>query len=93
MIKNYEVIISIYKNNVQITFQVKSPFSLCLFSPCGNYLAASSTIGQIVVWDVNQQRPLDITEDVSDLNISSMAWNPSGTDIYNFQFYLFSHQT
>lgn len=58
--------------------QIDHPFSLCSFSPCGLYIAGSTTIGQICVWNVATQKCEVFSEHPNSYNVCSLAWNPLG---------------
>jgi len=53
-------------------------FSICTFSPCGNYLAGCTTGGDICVWNVNLQTCVMYTRHDRGYSICGLAWNPSG---------------
>ncbi|XP_067007806.2 WD repeat and HMG-box DNA-binding protein 1 isoform X2 [Anabrus simplex] len=56
----------------------KTPFSLAAFSTCDRFLAASTTNGDIYVWNVAQKTCISYTEHDQRRLVCSLAWNPSG---------------
>lgn len=63
---------------VLICPEIEAPYSIVQFSPCGNFLAATSQKGQLVVWEVHSQNVVDVTKHAKAINISGMVWNPKG---------------
>ncbi|XP_017778224.1 PREDICTED: WD repeat and HMG-box DNA-binding protein 1 isoform X2 [Nicrophorus vespilloides] len=59
------------------TDAIDSNYSLVCFSPCGNYVAASTLDGNIAVWLLRSQTIVGF-EKQSDIAITSLAWNPKG---------------
>lgn len=54
-------------------------FSVCGYSPCGSYIAAGGTNGEIVVWDIETNK-LIREENNSDCDaqcIAAIDWNPT----------------
>lgn len=58
---------------------MKSNYSVCAFSPCGGYIAAGGTNGEIVVWNIATNTVIgEEKENSSDAQcITSLCWNPS----------------
>ncbi|KAK4305527.1 hypothetical protein Pmani_022588 [Petrolisthes manimaculis] len=71
------------RNDWQLMYQltdeaVTETLSIVTASPCGKFLAASSTKGDIVVWDVATKGTVIVEKHPKALNISGLKWNPSG---------------
>ncbi|XP_073957413.1 chromosome transmission fidelity 4 [Choristoneura fumiferana] len=82
---NREVILLEYETwGQRMTFthsSIKCAISQCRFSPCGEYLAASTVAGQIAVWEVQSGTCMGIIEHPTSHNVSAMAWNPKGNGV------------
>ncbi len=57
-------------------FEIPELTSLnCLqFSSNGKYLAAGTTSGQVVIWDINKRKPVFRLDDEDKRSVLSMAW-------------------
>lgn len=57
-------------------------FTLCRYSPCGNFLAAGTVTGDICVWRVRSGEPIDILnkDDAQTQPITTIDWNPTSSD-------------
>ncbi|XP_063377493.1 WD repeat and HMG-box DNA-binding protein 1-like [Cydia fagiglandana] len=60
---------------------IKCAISQCRFSPCGQYLAASTIAGQIAVWEVQSGTCTGIIEHPTSHNVTAIAWNPKGNGV------------
>ncbi|XP_061709099.1 WD repeat and HMG-box DNA-binding protein 1 [Cydia pomonella] len=60
---------------------IKCAISQCRFSPCGQYLAASTIAGQIAVWEVQSGTCMGIIDHPTSHNVTAMAWNPKGNGV------------
>ncbi|XP_064484328.1 WD repeat and HMG-box DNA-binding protein 1-like [Ornithodoros turicata] len=56
---------------------VEEMFSIVAFSACGTLLAASTTKGQVFIWDFQHFQLLEIHTHEKNHAICSMAWNPA----------------
>lgn len=54
--------------------------SICKFSDCGTLLAASSTHGEVIVWDVKDKMIVGYVEHMQNAKITSLAWKPDTTN-------------
>ncbi|XP_063383565.1 WD repeat and HMG-box DNA-binding protein 1-like [Cydia fagiglandana] len=61
--------------------RIKCAISQCRFSPCGQYLAASTIAGQIAVWEVQSGTCTGIIEHPTSHNVTAIAWNPKGNGV------------
>lgn len=54
-------------------------FTLCRYSPCGNFLAAGTVTGDICVWRVRSGEPIDVVnkDDAQTQPITMIDWNPN----------------
>ncbi|XP_008217215.1 WD repeat and HMG-box DNA-binding protein 1 [Nasonia vitripennis] len=59
---------------------IKNELSICKFSECGTLLAASSTYGEIVVWNVDSKEVVGYVEHQQNAKITSLVWNPHKSD-------------
>ena len=50
--------------------------SICKFSECGNLIAASSTYGEIIVWDFESKEVVGYVEHQQNAKITSLVWYP-----------------
>jgi chromosome transmission fidelity protein 4 len=58
---------------------VTSEYSVCSFSPCGQYMAAGTVKGEFSLWNVKSSCPIrESTSGADNYPITSLAWNPSG---------------
>ncbi|XP_058806114.1 WD repeat and HMG-box DNA-binding protein 1 [Phymastichus coffea] len=55
---------------------IKNDISICRFSECGTFLAASTVYGEVIVWNFESKEPLGYVEHKTNAKITSMAWNP-----------------
>lgn len=59
--------------------QMESEYSVCCYSPCGSYIAAGGTNGEIVIWNIGSNQL--IREEKGSLNdaqcIAAINWNPT----------------
>lgn len=68
-------------SNFSVDFcrQMKSEYSVCCYSPCGTYIAAGGTNGEIVIWNIESNQL--IREEKGSVNeaqcIAAINWNPS----------------
>ncbi|XP_046990325.1 WD repeat and HMG-box DNA-binding protein 1 isoform X3 [Schistocerca americana] len=53
-------------------------FSICAFSPCGQYIAGATTGGDICIWNVNSQSKVVIVQHDQTVCICGLVWNPLG---------------
>ncbi|CAG9135627.1 unnamed protein product [Plutella xylostella] len=60
---------------------IKCAISQCRFSPCGEYLAASTVAGQIAVWGLLEGNCIGVIEHPTSHNVSALAWNPKGNGV------------
>ncbi|KAK4875420.1 hypothetical protein RN001_011842 [Aquatica leii] len=58
--------------------EVNSMFSIVQFSPCGELIAATTLVGDVVVWQVVTQNVIGITKHTKGVSLCAVAWNPSG---------------
>lgn len=57
--------------------EVSGKYTVCRFSPCGEYIAAGSDKGEISVWNLNKNCLIDGEfKGEDEFAITSMAWNP-----------------
>ncbi|RLU23684.1 hypothetical protein DMN91_003890 [Ooceraea biroi] len=54
---------------------LKTELSICKFSECGAYIAASSLYGEIVVWNVETKEVIGHLEHEQDTKITALAWH------------------
>lgn len=58
---------------------MKSEYSVCCYSPCGSYIAAGGTNGEIVIWNIESNQL--IREEKGSSNeaqcIAAINWNPT----------------
>ncbi|NXF44715.1 WDHD1 protein, partial [Oceanites oceanicus] len=52
------------------------PLNVVAWSPCGQYLAAGSVDGSIVVWNVETQECIERTKHEKNYSICGLAWHP-----------------
>ncbi|KRT85068.1 hypothetical protein AMK59_290 [Oryctes borbonicus] len=67
---------AIYKKLVADSIAVS--FSIVQFSPCGNFLAAASEHGDVVIWNVPSQTVVNCSQNQTSTAICAMVWNPLG---------------
>lgn len=60
------------------TEAIEACYSIVQFSPCGNYLAAATNCGDLVVWEVATQILVDAVTNPKSVAICAMVWNPTG---------------
>ncbi|KAF2895708.1 hypothetical protein ILUMI_10488 [Ignelater luminosus] len=58
--------------------EIESSFSIVQFSPCGQFMAAASDQGELVVWEIATQIVIDITKHSRSIALCAMMWNPLG---------------
>lgn len=63
--------------------KVSNPFSIVQFSSCGKYLAASSIVGDFVVWEISSESVHDFSKHPNNKNVCAFMWHPKG--IFNGQ--------
>lgn len=58
---------------------MQSEYSVCCYSPCGNYIAAGGTNGEIVVWDIESNKLVrEESRGSHDAQcIAAINWNPT----------------
>lgn len=58
---------------------MSSDYSVCCYSPCGSYIAAGGTNGEIVVWDIDSNQLIREERDADhDAQcIAAINWNPT----------------
>ncbi|NWI30781.1 WDHD1 protein, partial [Sula dactylatra] len=61
--------------NLSDTF-ITQPLNVVAWSPCGQYLAAGSVDGGVVVWNVETQECLERTKHEKNYSICGLAWHP-----------------
>lgn len=79
--KNTIVILDVSDWSMKFTLtclMVSSSYSICQYSPCGKYMAAAAQNGDLVIWEIVTQT-VSHTKHSSEVSLSSMVWNPSGT--------------
>lgn len=54
--------------------------SICKFSECGTLLAASTVIGEIIVWNVKTKELIGYIEHQQNAKITSLCWNMDESD-------------
>lgn len=52
-----------------------------MFSPCGNYVAAASTTGEVIIWEIKCKSEVCYYQDPKKVGISGVAWHADGTKI------------
>lgn len=57
---------------------IAAAFSIVQFSPCGNFLAAASEDGDVVIWNVPSESSINCSKLESSVTICAMVWNPTG---------------
>uniref|UniRef100_A0A670HTC5 WD repeat and HMG-box DNA-binding protein 1 n=1 Tax=Podarcis muralis TaxID=64176 RepID=A0A670HTC5_PODMU len=60
---------------------VTQPFNVVAWSPCGQYLAAGSVGGWIVIWNVDTQECLERVKHDKSYTICGLAWHPKGGQV------------
>ncbi|CAI5764819.1 repeat and HMG-box DNA-binding 1 [Podarcis lilfordi] len=60
---------------------VTQPFNVVAWSPCGQYLAAGSVGGWIVIWNVETQECLERVKHDKSYTICGLAWHPKGGQV------------
>ncbi|XP_044292863.1 WD repeat and HMG-box DNA-binding protein 1 isoform X2 [Varanus komodoensis] len=60
---------------------IAQPLSVVAWSPCGQYVAAGSVGGCIVIWNVDTQECLERVKHEKGYTICSLAWHPRGGQI------------
>ncbi|XP_075213131.1 chromosome transmission fidelity 4 isoform X2 [Lycorma delicatula] len=63
----------------------KQVFSVCSYSHCSQYLAASTTDKKLHVWNVKKGK-LEFTFETKEAPVCAIAWQPSSSDKYEFVF-------
>lgn len=58
--------------------EIDSSFSIVQFSPCGEFIAAASDQGELVVWEIASQIIIDITKHSHSIALCAVMWNPRG---------------
>ncbi|XP_014213923.1 WD repeat and HMG-box DNA-binding protein 1 [Copidosoma floridanum] len=56
--------------------EIKNELSICKFSDCGTMLAASSSYGEVIVWNVESKELVGYVEHQQNAKITSLAWHP-----------------
>ncbi|XP_049775288.1 WD repeat and HMG-box DNA-binding protein 1 isoform X1 [Schistocerca cancellata] len=56
--------------------KARKAFSICAFSPCGQYIAGATTGGDICIWNVNSQSKVVIVQHDQTVCICGLVWNP-----------------
>ncbi|XP_076276688.1 WD repeat and HMG-box DNA-binding protein 1 [Lasioglossum baleicum] len=59
---------------------IKSEISICKYSECGMYIAASTVNGEIIVWNARTKGLIGYIEHQQNTKITSLAWNLDGSD-------------
>lgn len=59
---------------------IKNDISICKFSECGTLLAASTVIGEIIVWNVKTKELIGYIEHQQNAKITSLCWNMDESD-------------
>ncbi|GJQ71634.1 hypothetical protein Trydic_g11333 [Trypoxylus dichotomus] len=57
---------------------IAASFSIVQYSPCGNFLAAASEHGDVVIWDIPSQAVINCSQNQTSTAICAMVWNPLG---------------
>lgn len=57
--------------------EVEAPFTTLQYSPGGSHLAAATTKGEFVVWDLDS-RQYEISQNDQKMSICTLMWNPKG---------------
>ncbi|KAM9290855.1 WD repeat and HMG-box DNA-binding protein 1 [Morus bassanus] len=55
---------------------ITQPLNVVAWSPCGQYLAAGSVDGGVVVWNVETQECIERTKHEKNYSICGLAWHP-----------------
>ncbi|XP_050091209.1 WD repeat and HMG-box DNA-binding protein 1 [Anopheles aquasalis] len=53
-----------------------SELTVCNYSPMGDYIAAGSETGELVVWDCETRKPIDGASSFDANPVTKIAWNP-----------------
>ncbi|XP_054000831.1 WD repeat and HMG-box DNA-binding protein 1 [Hylaeus anthracinus] len=54
---------------------IKNDISICKFSECGTLLAASTVVGEIIVWSVKTKNLIGYIDHQQNAKITSLCWN------------------
>ncbi|XP_020290374.1 WD repeat and HMG-box DNA-binding protein 1 [Pseudomyrmex gracilis] len=54
---------------------LKTELSICKFSECGTYIAASSIHGEVIVWNVETKEVIGYLEHEQDTKITALVWH------------------
>ncbi|XP_058121938.1 WD repeat and HMG-box DNA-binding protein 1 [Anopheles ziemanni] len=56
--------------------KLSADLTVCAFSPMGDYLAAGSEVGEVIVWDFDTQKLIDGCAQFGTYPITRIVWNP-----------------
>lgn len=65
---------------------VTAEFSIVQYSPCGNYIVATSLEGDIVIWNVASENVVNTGKHEKSIAICGLMWNPKGKPQKNSNF-------
>lgn len=57
---------------------VTADFSIVQYSPCGKYIVATSSEGDIIVWNVSSETVVNTGKHEKSIAICGLMWNPKG---------------
>ncbi|XP_019723126.1 WD repeat and HMG-box DNA-binding protein 1 isoform X1 [Hippocampus comes] len=60
---------------------LNQPINVAAWSPCGNFLAAASVGGFIIVWDIESKLCVERQKHEKGFTVCGLAWHPSGSQI------------
>ncbi|XP_066591186.1 WD repeat and HMG-box DNA-binding protein 1 isoform X2 [Prorops nasuta] len=70
-----------WKESFQLTCtSLKADLTICKYSLCGTRLAAASTYGEIIVWDVNTKELIGYVEHEQNAKITGLVWSLKKSD-------------
>lgn len=62
---------------------ISSNYSIVQFSPCGNYLVASTVQGDFVIFEVNSEKIINKSKHANGSIVCGLVWNPISNFILN----------
>ncbi|KAJ8932702.1 hypothetical protein NQ318_021221 [Aromia moschata] len=65
-----------WSQHATLNCDVTAMYSIVQYSPCGNYIAATSEEGDFVVWDASSQMVINRSKHPKSVSIGGLMWNP-----------------